>query len=239
MKPYTYYLRNTKTNQKYYGLRYGNTVSADEDFGIHYFSSGDLKHEFRQNPEIFEWRIREHETTELARAYEDKILRKVVNKPGWVNHHVSGIIMTDEIAQKIKNTLTGTKRPRHVVDKILRTKAIMGTNGQPWTEDSRKKLSETVSSTSWYHDDVKSYRLKSDDPLCKKLKPGRLKNGWQNKINADRKPMSEAQRKRNGERFKGLKWFNDGVKNYRLDPNTSRAKGLIAGRINTTNRKSL
>ena len=133
MKPYTYYLRNTKTNQKYYGLRYGNTVSADEDFGIHYFSSGDLKHEFRQNPEIFEWRIMEHETTELARAYEDKILRKVVNKPGWVNHHVSGIIMTDEIAQKIKNTLTGTKRPRHVVDKILRTKAIMGTNGQPWT----------------------------------------------------------------------------------------------------------
>lgn len=239
MKPYTYYLRNTKTNQKYYGVRYANTIPASEDFGNVYFTSGILNADFEKNTSDYEWRLFEHDTKQQATEYEQKIVKRIYRRSDWANQGcATGVCMNENIAEKIRNTLSGTKRPHEVYEKIVESKYKMGTHGQPWADSAREKLSKSVSSTGWYHDDVKSYRLKSDDPRTKTLKPGRLKNGWQNKINEGRS-MTEAQRKANGERFKSYKWYNDGVKNYRIDPSAKSVEGLTLGRINTTNRKAL
>ena len=56
VRPYTYWIKHLETGIKYVGLRYRNVKfkrTPLEDFGIYYFTSGNLKEEFKENPKSF------------------------------------------------------------------------------------------------------------------------------------------------------------------------------------------
>ena len=49
INPYTYYIKRKSDRMQYYGVRYANKVSPEEDLGKKYFSSGKFKKEFKKS----------------------------------------------------------------------------------------------------------------------------------------------------------------------------------------------
>jgi len=87
--PYTYYLKNKITKEKYYGVRYGNIknkILPENDLGIEYFTSS--KHINFNKKNINDWEVKLHytfDTIKEAQEYENKFLSKVFRKKDWIN----------------------------------------------------------------------------------------------------------------------------------------------------------
>ena len=115
--PYTYYLKNKITGQKYHGVRWGNVrlgVSPYDDLGSTYFSSGKLRESFKNCPDDYDVHIKwTFDTVEEARCYEDKINTKLMYKDDWevwnnskaiynkISPSLGRLVRGTEIAQKI------------------------------------------------------------------------------------------------------------------------------------------
>ena len=69
---YTYLLTRLSDGMKYHGLRTANNCEPSDDFGVVYFSSGNMAKEFRANPEGFTWTLTEHGTKKEARLEEER-----------------------------------------------------------------------------------------------------------------------------------------------------------------------
>ena len=62
IKPYVYWIKDLKTGQKYYGVRWQNATrfnrSPNEDFGKHYYtSSTNIKKKFISNPKNYKYKL--------------------------------------------------------------------------------------------------------------------------------------------------------------------------------------
>ena len=151
--PYTYII--VCPNWKlYYGYRYANKVSPEEDLWKHYFSSSDPVKELRKQYDdaLFVATVDKiFETDDEARAYEDEFLTEngCVKSDFWLNravypkefhgpeHH------TEETKKKMSIALTGRKfSDAHRKNiSIATTGSKHPMYGKKRTEETKKKMS--------------------------------------------------------------------------------------------------
>lgn len=157
--PYTYYLYNKITGQKYHGVRWGNVKknnSPHQDFGKIYFSSGKLKKSFKQNPKNYEYRISwTFDTIEEAREHEDKVNTKLMRKKDWevwnnskaiyyeVSPSLGRKVKGTDIAKKISNANKGKVRSKEFkkIQSQIQQQKIKEQNHYFCTEEHSTKTS--------------------------------------------------------------------------------------------------
>lgn len=168
--PYTYIIIDNKTNNMYYGVRWGNIkrkTSPIKDIGVVYFTSSKyVENDFRENTSNYTIKIHfTFDTKEEAIEYESKILSKILGKNNWINKTDNhAILNTDEEIKKIsarmnnyrkENPLTGENHPMFGKKHSNETKKIISTKakdrykngfkhpleGIGHTDSARKKMS--------------------------------------------------------------------------------------------------
>ena len=103
--PYTYFLRNKHTNEKYYGVRYGNVnnnIAPIDDIGKKYFTSSKYINFHSEN--VGEWDIIIHYTFDSileATEYETKFLNKVFKRGDWINRTNNRCIINSNESLKL------------------------------------------------------------------------------------------------------------------------------------------
>lgn len=166
VKPYTYWIQNISTGIKYVGLRYRNIKknrSPLEDFGIHYFTSGELKKEFKKYPENFKTKILyTYDNIEEAIAHELKLTSKAKDNNRYANiASYPHIVHTEEVRKKISLAQIGNKvnvgrkqTAEHVKNNLkarrhykpsveTKRKIALALRGHKPSEEARKKMSLT------------------------------------------------------------------------------------------------
>jgi hypothetical protein len=132
MKPYTYVVGWSKHNKYYYGCRHAK-VADPTDLWVSYFTSSNYVAVLRDmygEPDV----VRIHKTFETPREcvnYERRIIRKLINRPHFINMNVAGSIVG------------GNPYPRTEIQK-----------------QSAKKLMTTLSKGVWYTNGIQMKRCK-------------------------------------------------------------------------------
>jgi len=90
-RPYTYFIRWSKLNLNYYGVRFANRCRPD-DFWVKYFTSSERVKEVRKlhgDPDVIQIR-KIFDSVSKARVWESKVLQrlKVHKKEQWLNENV-------------------------------------------------------------------------------------------------------------------------------------------------------
>lgn len=92
--PYTYFLLNKITGEKYYGVRYAKDCSPEELWNTYFTSSKYVKQRIHQHgKESFYFEVRKiFETPVAARNWEERVLRKlnILQNSIWLNKNVCG-----------------------------------------------------------------------------------------------------------------------------------------------------
>lgn len=92
--PYTYFLFNKITGQKYYGVRYANNCTPEELWSTYFSSSKYVKQLIEiHGKDSFEYEVRKtFKTPHEARSWEERVLRKldILNNDIWLNKNVCG-----------------------------------------------------------------------------------------------------------------------------------------------------
>lgn len=87
--PYTYTITRKSDGLQYHGVRWGNlrlNLSATDDFGKKYFSSGIFKQEYKHNPDNFRVAFRwTFQTKQDAMLWESKVNKRLIHKKKWAN----------------------------------------------------------------------------------------------------------------------------------------------------------
>jgi len=136
--PYTYFIKNIKTNKKYYGVRYGNIklkLTPLDDFGKKYFTSSDYVDLNEKN--IDEWEIKLHytfDTINEAQEYEHKFLTKVYKKDDWLNKTNNRCVINDE----------GSRKKQIKSLKKLRKEKYWSNGLESHTKESKLKMSNSL-----------------------------------------------------------------------------------------------
>jgi len=153
VKPYTYWIQNLSTGIKYVGLRYRNIKfnrTPLEDFGIHYYTSGKLKKEYKENPTNFKTRLLfTYDSIEEAISSELKLTKKVIKNNRYANiASYPHIIHTGETKRKMSDASKGrtfSEETRRKLSIAHKSNWIAGKNlgrkGQKHSEESKRRMS--------------------------------------------------------------------------------------------------
>jgi predicted RNA-binding Zn-ribbon protein involved in translation (DUF1610 family) len=97
--PYTYYLKNKVTGEKYYGVRYARGCNPSELWVTYFSSSKYVAQRVKEHgANSFEFEIRkEFQTPKQARDWEEKVLRRldILHRRDWLNQNVCGKFLLD------------------------------------------------------------------------------------------------------------------------------------------------
>ena len=143
VRPYTYWIKHLETGIKYVGLRYNNVTknrSPLQDFGIHYFTSGRLKEEFKLNPKNFKTKLLfTYDTIEEAIKDELQLTQKAVKDNRYSNIASYPFIQpTEEIRKKLSIARLGKKfRP---LSEEHRKKIANSLKGKTHSEQRKKNI---------------------------------------------------------------------------------------------------
>lgn len=92
--PYTYFLFNKITGQKYYGVRYANNCTPEELWCTYFSSSKYVKQLIETHgKDSFEYEVRKtFKAADEAKAWEERVLRKldIMNNDIWLNRNICG-----------------------------------------------------------------------------------------------------------------------------------------------------
>ena len=92
--PYTYFLLNKITGEKYYGVRYAKDCHPGELWSTYFTSSKYVKQRIdKHGKESFYFEVRRtFETPAAARDWEERVLRKlnILKNSIWLNKNVCG-----------------------------------------------------------------------------------------------------------------------------------------------------
>jgi hypothetical protein len=149
--PYTYFLFNKITGEKYYGVRYAKDCTPSELWCTYFSSSKYVKQLIKEHGKYsFEFQVRKTFTTPSeARTWEERVLRKlnILNNNTWLNKNVCGKFLKEG--------------PQSIEHKEKRLSKIRGSNhpfyGKPksnpfyskqHSEETLKKLRKPKSNTS-------------------------------------------------------------------------------------------
>lgn len=118
--PYTYFLFNKITGQKYYGVRYANNCKPEELWSTYFSSSKYVKQLIETHgKDSFEYEVRKtFKTPHEARSWEERVLRKldILNNDIWLNKNVCGKFLKEgpqskEHIEKRASKIRGSNHP--------------------------------------------------------------------------------------------------------------------------------
>lgn len=140
---YTYFIKWSSTNMKYYGARGCNTLPKD-DFWHYYFTSSKYVKEYRKQfgePDVIEIRKIFNDKKE-AFEWERRVLVKTKSKKSkdWLNRY--------------DMSYNGAFGPKNHGDKV--SKAMKGLVKSP---DHRENLSKAISGSRWVNDGITQRQL--------------------------------------------------------------------------------
>lgn len=134
-----------------------------------------------------------------------------------------GKVQSEETIQKRINALKKVHHDDEWVNKI--SSSLRGRRPSDHTlEASKKRHVNTV----WYNDGQKEYMIKETDSMPDNLVKGRLKNPFPNQSG---KKKSENCCANISKSRKGLKWYNNGIKEIMLKEPTEIPEGFVRGRL--------
>lgn len=118
--PYTYCLYHIPTNRAYYGVRYARSkskgIAHPSDLWTTYFTSSNLVKDLIKEYGKDSFRVEVRKTFTNASdaiSWETKVLTRmnVLSDVRWLNGNIAGgLIMTDEIKDKIRSSMKGHTR---------------------------------------------------------------------------------------------------------------------------------
>lgn len=126
-KPYTYLIKFIPTDQVYYGVRWGNKVSPEDDLWKKYFTSSKYVKELidEYGSEWFEYEVRQvFESVDKARDWEERVLKrmKVTESNQWLNRTDNCVIVLNEDA---RNKIRKTNLERYGVENVFQSKEMI------------------------------------------------------------------------------------------------------------------
>ena len=142
VRPYTYWMQHLETGIKYIGLRYQNIRlkrTPLEDFGIYYFTSGNLKEEFKENPKSFKTKLLfTYDNIEEAIAHELELTKKIFRDNRYANiRSYPQVFATPEVRRSMSEAQKGSKKSEQTKRKMSEAH-----KGRPVSEETRRKMSE-------------------------------------------------------------------------------------------------
>lgn len=165
--PYTYLIGWSKHNKYYYGVRWANTSSPQEDLWNNYFTSSKRVEKFRSKfgePDIVQIR-RTFNNSESARIWETSVIKKMdmVKSNMWLNlsdrekfyHEGPRGKFSAEHRKKLSDARKGRKISKEHAKKLHEgrkrsknspehTAAVVKSRiGTKHTEEAKRKMSET------------------------------------------------------------------------------------------------
>ena len=142
---YTYLIGWTKQDLWYYGCRWANKCSPEDDLWHKYKTHGTRipkTIERYGEPDVIQVR-KTFDTAVQAQQWEKQVLirMRVLEKENWLNQNIAGVIFhTKEIRRKISEAAKGRKPPpfsKEHKQKIRESKL-----GKPRSEETKRKLRE-------------------------------------------------------------------------------------------------
>jgi hypothetical protein len=118
--PYTYFLKNKITGEKYYGVRYANLCTPNDLWTTYFTSSKYVKNLIAlHGVDSFDFIVRKTFTTAKdARNWEERVLRKlkVITNPQWLNKNICGKYLKEgpqskEHIEKRVSKIRGSNHP--------------------------------------------------------------------------------------------------------------------------------
>jgi hypothetical protein len=172
-KAYTYYLYHKPTGKKYYGVRWGNKCSPEQDLWNEYFSSSELVADLIQKhgKESFAAEVRKiFENGEDARIWEDRVLHrlKAPEREEWLNQAYScGPFYANWNGKNHDEDTKQICRERAL--EIWKVRKSIGLEYKPHTEERKHNIREAKLLNGFYRKilvmmgiiDI-SYKLKVD-----------------------------------------------------------------------------
>lgn len=262
---YTYFIQHKLTKQKYHGVRYANirlNRTPYEDFGVYYFSSGPFQTEFKENPELFEYRLCwTFDTPELAAHYEVKVNLRIIRNSSWLNRSAGKMIINDpETRERIRQKNLGktpwikgkkgwfepwnkgltlddyTDYQRERFFEAIRNRKLSDEGRQRMSDSSRERMTKLYSDPNQrkkQSERKKGNKWFNDGHRSYFVKPSEANPLWKPGRILNTKNSSSAISRR----IKGTKWYNDGDSNFRLDPSDPRTASLTQGKLPRKNDK--
>jgi hypothetical protein len=225
--PYTYYMKNVVTGQKYHGVRWGNVKQSRtplEDFGIVYFSSGKLRKSYKNNPDDYIIKIKwTFDTIEEARFHEEKINTNLMYKGEWEVWNNSKSIY-NEISPSLGRKVRGTP----IADKIGKSN-----RGKKRSEKIKKQISETqlnkILMNEHYfctekHSATTSKRMKQNNPSHGGLSEEHKKKIGDSQRGKSKPVRTDEHRKKISESLKGNIPWNKGKRGVQKTSEQTRKK---------------
>lgn len=170
--PYTYFLKNKITGEKYYGVRYANSCTPNDLWTTYFTSSKYVKNLIvLYGVDSFDFSVRKIFTTAKdARNWEERVLRKlnILNNNTWLNKNVCGKFLKEgpqskDHIEKRASKIRGSKRgPCSEEIKLKISKSSKGIS-KPMTEEHIKNLKCHINNS-----------IKVSCPYCDKI--GQLTN---------------------------------------------------------------
>lgn len=141
--PYTYYLKNKVTGEKYYGVRYAKGCEPSELWVSYFTSSKVVAARIKEyGTSSFEYQVRRmFSNAKAARDWEERVLRRldILHRSDWLNKNVCGKFLRGGVksAEHRKNISAG-------LAKSWATKLANGYRPPAFTVQRCKKISNSL-----------------------------------------------------------------------------------------------
>ncbi len=139
--PYTYYLRNKITGEKYYGVRYAKGCKPAELWTTYFSSSKVVARRIASyGKDSFEFEVRKvFATAQQARNWEERVLRRlgILHRADWLNQNVCGKFLKEgpkslETRRKLSTAVQADWGRRRKID----------WHRPAWTEEQRRAIAK-------------------------------------------------------------------------------------------------
>jgi len=208
VRAYTYWIQDLETGIKYVGLRYNNirlNRTPLNDFGIYYFTSGELEDDFKANPKGFKIKLLStYDSIEEAIVHELELTSIAKGKKSYANiASYPHFVATPEVRRKMSEARKGKKMPAESIRKI--SKKMKGIKRPPMSEEHKRKVSETKTGKKIGPHSEEHKRKLSEANKGKKHSEETKRKTSEALKGRKKKPFSEEHKRKIGEASKGRK----------------------------------
>ena len=174
MKPkyrYTYRLTRQSDQAFYIGSRSAASCPPEEDFGTHYFTSGDLQEEFRANPEQFTWTILSEDYANNVSMLEDeaRLILKSWDEPGRMNRTAHPLVFEMDAVWREKHAEANRRKAQDPKWRKKNAEAGRRNAQDPeWRRKNAEAMRRLAQDPEWRKNAAKAGRRRAQDPVWRK-----------------------------------------------------------------------
>lgn len=211
---YTYYIKCKITGRKYHGVRYANVkrnLTPNQDFAKVYFTSGNLKEDFKNNTTNYLYKIcMTFDSVEEALEYESLVNTKLMYKDEWEVWNNSKAIL-NKVSPSLGRKVKGT----HIADKISKANSGKIRSNEVKLNNSYTQKSKVVEGIHFWqseeHSTNTSKRMKKNNPSVGGLSGEHRKKIGDSHRGLPKGPQTEQHRLNSSISHKGQKAWNKGL----------------------------